>query len=255
MSAKNKLVNALIEDIFVDPSAPFAIQFADWIAESSRFREFAETYRTKIRKKVRSAHDAQRLEDLRIELETAFLLLQERQFALAYEQYGVGKTRSPDFTVTFRTHTLFNVEVARLRDTAARRDLETAIGASANAQPLRDEAGRQINRLIDLVCGKLGQMQPGVSNLLFVSTTSQTPDLEGTMAHLRERAERRDTALFSRAEFDDATDFFKHYLRLSGLLVRSASNMTPSTVSLWINKQAKHPLAPKICSLLQRIGA
>jgi hypothetical protein len=108
-----------------------------------------------------------------------------------------------------------------------------------------------MNRLIDLVCSKLGQMQPGVSNLLFVSTNShQSPDLEGTMAHLRERAERKDAALFSRAEFDDAPDFFKHYLRLSGLLVRSAT----STLSLWINKQAKHPLAPKICTLLQRMG-
>ena len=53
------------------------------------------------------------LKDLRAELETAVLLLRDERFTLEYEKYVATKQRGQDFTVTFKTHTPFNVEVRR----------------------------------------------------------------------------------------------------------------------------------------------
>ena len=59
--------------------------------------------------------------DLRCELCVAYKLLQERKFEVAYEQDGLRKGRAPDFTVTWKTHTVFNVEVKRFRGSVASR--------------------------------------------------------------------------------------------------------------------------------------
>ena len=68
-------------------------QVESFIRASRPFRAFAETYRDKIRKKLRIAKDAEGLQDLRLELEIAYLLVQERKFKVEYEKHGVGKQR------------------------------------------------------------------------------------------------------------------------------------------------------------------
>ncbi len=93
---------------------PVAEEVVGWLAESRRFRAFAEAHRDKIRKKLRGARDADARRDVRAELRVAHLLLADRRIELAFEAYGSGKP-GPDFTVTFRGERAFNLEVTRLR--------------------------------------------------------------------------------------------------------------------------------------------
>src|SRR4051794_4247468 len=150
--------NELLSYIFDDPSQALAAQFADWVAASIRFRAFATTYRDKIRKKIRGVRDAEGLGDLWVELETAYILLQERRFSVEYEKYGVGKSRGPDFCVTFKARVPFNLEVTRVRGSDG-----------AGGQPGIDRH-YEIGKLVDTVCGKLGQMLPSMINVLIVVT-------------------------------------------------------------------------------------
>src|SRR5690349_11481832 len=105
----------LLPYIFSNTRLPLAAQFAQWVQASPRFRTFAETYRDKIRKKVRGIMEVEGYGDLQAELATAFFLVQERRFMVEYEKYGTGKQRGPDFSVTYKTHIRFDVEVTRLR--------------------------------------------------------------------------------------------------------------------------------------------
>src|SRR5438876_1487074 len=95
--------------IFGNMRLPLAVQFAYWVQESPRFRAFAETYRDKIRKKVRGISEAEGYGDLLAELATAYFLTLERRFLVEYEKYGVGQQRGPDFSVTYKTHIRFDV--------------------------------------------------------------------------------------------------------------------------------------------------
>src|SRR5215217_2936543 len=92
----------LLPYIFTNTRLPLALQFAQWVQESPRFRVFAETYRDKIRKKVCGITEADGYRDLQAELATAYFLVQERRFVVEYEKYGMGKQRGPDFSVTYK---------------------------------------------------------------------------------------------------------------------------------------------------------
>lgn len=215
-----------------------------WIGSSRRFKAFATTYRDKIRKKIRITQGTAGIQDLEAELETACWLLQDRRFTLAYEPYGSQKTRGPDFAITFKS-TTFNVEVTRIRST------ETEPAATPPLDPQHTAA-----RLIDTVCDKLGQMRPGMINVLVVVTDGdfiRALDLYQAMARLKERAERQDPNLFSRHRFASTAAFFKLYLRLSAGLVRTPANQDGTTHSLlWTNNQARHALPGPIRTILQR---
>ena len=88
----------IVPYIFPNTRLPLAMQFAGWVEESPGFRVFAETYRDKIRKKVRIITGAEGYRDLQAELATANFLVLERRFLVEYEKYGVGKQRGPDFS-------------------------------------------------------------------------------------------------------------------------------------------------------------
>jgi hypothetical protein len=96
--------------------------------------------------------DEDGMKDLRAELETALWLLREKRFTLEYEKYAASKQRGPDFTVTFKTHTLFNVEVRRIR--------------SAKLDDADVEA--RIGKLMAALCDKVRQMPPSIVNLLWL---------------------------------------------------------------------------------------
>jgi hypothetical protein len=66
-----------------------------WLRSSRRFATFVTTFRDKIRKKLRVTQDQETLYDLRLELETAYLLLQERSLSLVYEPEQSRQVRSP----------------------------------------------------------------------------------------------------------------------------------------------------------------
>ncbi|HEU4327521.1 MAG TPA: hypothetical protein VFS21_30560 [Roseiflexaceae bacterium] len=211
---------------------PLTPSLAEWLAGSRRFAAFAEANRDKIRKKLRGAQEPQPALDLRVELETAALLLGERQLSLVYEPQGLGRTRGPDFAVDYTTSTRCMVEVTRLR----------APQSGAEPQP-------EAERLAEAVCGKLGQLLPQVANVLIVGveTGPLTPeDLALAIAALRRRAEQGDQRLLQRSAFRDTADFFKHFQRLSEVLVRG------QTPAAWVNPQARHPLPSRVRTALRR---
>src|ERR1051325_10195105 len=100
--------------------AQLAQPMGRWLAESRRFTAFVDDFRNKIRKKIRVTQERESLLDLRLELETAYLLLQERSLSLVYEPLLSGKSRGPDFAMSFTTSTAFMLEVTRLRSAPER---------------------------------------------------------------------------------------------------------------------------------------
>lgn len=230
MSALDDLFN----DIFDGKKPAFYPEFEGWVRGSRRYKAFASSYSTKIRAKLRNAEGESGLKDLRAELETAALLLHEERFTLEYEKYAASKQRGPDFTVTFKTHTPFNVEVRRLRS------VELDDG----------NTDAPTSKLITVLCDKVGQMPPSIINLLWLTaerSISET-DLSRAATTLRQLAERKTEDFFTRRGFKSASSFLKQYHQLSGIVShQSAENV------LWLNPLAKHKTPPEIVAAIQRL--
>jgi hypothetical protein len=227
--------------LFSDDAHPLALPLGRWIGESRRFAVFVETYRDKIRKKIRSMPDDQSLLDLRLELETAYRLLRESRFTVAYEPYRT-QGRSPDFAVTFTTSSTFNVEATRLRP-------RNPTASQDDSQLSMSHVTLDLERLSDSICGKLRQLTPQMINLLVVGVHAMAisdGDLTAAMQRLKQRAEQRDPALFKRHGFQDPADFFRRYGRLSGVIVYAES----CPAMLWLNSQATMALPAKIRTLV-----
>ena len=231
------LLNELISYLFDGQPHLFAAPMANWLASSRRFTTFVNAHHTKIRKKIRVAQGEENLRDLQLELETAYLLLQERSLSLAYEPQHPDLGRSPDFAVSFTTSLTFMVEVTRTRSTGSRALLSTN------------------DRFTDILCSKLGQLLLQRSNLLLIGVeTSLTTDddLHTTMLRIQQRAEGNDSAVIHKHGFRDRADFFSHYQRLSGLLLRGIPLQAGKLVMIWDNPQAKYPLPAKVRTALLR---
>jgi len=248
----------LLGYLFDDKPQPHILAgpMSGWIDSAPRFKAFATTYRDKIRKKIRVTQSSAGTKDLEVELAAAYWLLQEPHFSVAYEPYSSDKTRGPDFAVTFKS-TTFNVEVTRIGAREGARPLTATDDAPVESVTTPWLDPQQVGgRLADTVCDKLGQMRAGMVNVLLVATDSdfvRVLDVNQAMERLRERAERKEDSLFSRYGFVNAADFFKYYLRLSGVLVRSAGKQDGTADAiLWVNSQAKHPIPNPIRMILQR---
>lgn len=231
----------LVTYIFSGSRYSFAAPLAAWLDATPAFGRFTEAHRDKIRKKVRGLRDEESRRDLQAELAVAYWLLQERRFALEYEVYGAEKARGPDFTVLFRTHLRFNVEVTRLRPLPA-------------ADPA-DPAAAQ-NKILNTISAKLGQMPPSISNVLAVVADSPAYTADTVAAATRllgDRATHKDDAFFLHRGFTGARDFQRHYARLSAILFRALDPAAPPpSATLWPNPQARHPLSPDIATILQK---
>jgi hypothetical protein len=245
------LIDELLIYLFDGKPHLLAAQMETWLASSRRFTAFVNAFHNKIRKKLRATQEMESLLDLHLELETAYLLLQERSLSLVYEPQLGGKSRGPDFAVSFTTSLLFMVEVTRLRlgqdDT---RDPTQALAA--------DEAPKRSpfeERLTDMVCSKLGQLMPQRTNILLagVEAPGLTQDfLRAAMLQLQQRAERNDPAVLHGHGFRDRADFFRHYGRLSELLVRGPNLQEGGPMIGWVNPQGKYPLPSKVRTVLYR---
>jgi hypothetical protein len=230
------VLDDLLHDIFDGKQPAFYPEFEAWVRGSRRFRTFATSYRGKIRAKLKNARDEDRMKDLRAELLTAALLLRDERFTLEYEKYAASRQRGPDFTVTFKTHTLFNVEVRRIR----RIELDD------------EDAEARIGKLIAVLCDKLGQMPLGIHNLLWLVAENEISEEELTHAvtALRKLAERKDEAFFTRRGFDSAAGFLKQYHRLSGIVLHKSGEHL-----LWLNPLARHKVPPEIVTAVQRLSS
>jgi hypothetical protein len=219
MAAKT---DQLLADIFDSQYGPFSTEFEGWLRQSRRFRAFATHYRTKIRAKLRQANN---WKDVRAELETALLLLGERRFELEYEKYAALKERGPDFTVTFKTHTLFNVEVRRLKGEG---DATAESGSG---------------KLVAVIGEKVRQMPPSVINLLWLACEggADEEDVAQAALTLRQLAEAKEEAFFQRQRYPNARAFLKQYQQLSGIVLRQHNRQT-----VWLNPLARHAAPPEI---------
>lgn len=218
-------VDTLLQEIFAGQHLALQAEFAGWLRDSRRFKAFATQYRDKIRAKLRGAQGDAGILDMRAELATAALLLREDRFALQYEAYAAAKQRGPDFTVTFKGHTLFNVEVRRIR-----------------SREWDDEAARQA-KLIAILCDKVGQMPPSIVNLLWLTAERPLVEIDITQATttLMQKAASKDEAFFTQRGFASAADFLRQYRHLSAIILRHDG---VSVVVL--NAQARHKAPPDI---------
>lgn len=224
----------LLDYIFDGQKPPLYAEFEGWVRTSRRFKAFATDYRSKIRSKLKNAHANGGILDLRAELQAAVLLLREERFTLEYEKYAASKQRGPDFTVTFKTHTPFNVEVRRIRSVEL--DIE--------------DSDMQINKLMAVLCDKVRQMPPSIVNLLWLMAEREISedDLTRTVTTLRQLAERKSEDFFTRRGFESAADFLKSYQRLSGIVLhQSGKNI------IWLNALARHKTPPEIVTAIQRL--
>lgn len=208
-----------------------------WMETSTRYTAFVETYRDKIRKKIRVTRDPESALDLYSELEAAACLLTDRRLALTYEPVASEKRRGPDYAVTYRANRVFYVEVTRLR-------------VEEGDLPIRDEdRARKEQRILRILLGKLGQMQPGAANLLLIHTAGELArsiDLERLMQDVKARVEGKDPAFFAASRYPSPAAFYKDFLRLSGIVLWA----TGGPVSLWVNRQARPGLEEKVLRLV-----
>jgi hypothetical protein len=242
MGAKIKN-DQLLAYLFDDKPHPLFGPMSRWLDSSRGFKAFATEYRDKIRKKIRITQSDSAIQDLTAELDVAYQLVRQKPFTVAYEPYGSQKARGPDFAVAFKSFT-FNVEVTRIHTG----HLETS------EKPPHFDPQQVNGRLGDTVCDKLGQMRPGMSNVLIIVTAANffaALDLDQAMTQLKDRVEQKEEGLYG---FVKPADFFKYFLRLSAILTRTpGSRETRDCANLWLNTQAKHPLTNALKNTLQKL--
>jgi hypothetical protein len=229
------------QDRFAEaPQSDLALsgELRQWMEGSPRFTAFIETYRDKVRKKIRVTRDPESILDLRCELEVAACLLSDRRLEAAYEPYASEKRRGADFAVTYRTNLVFNIEVARIR--------------SEEGEPDSIDLGRKEERITRILLDKLGQMQPGMANLLVIHVrpeVAQLIDLGRLLHALKVRAEGKDPSFYSIARYTGPAAFFKDFSHLSGILLWSPA---PADLfrRLWVNKQARPEPPEKVLRLV-----
>jgi hypothetical protein len=210
-------------------------ELLQWMEASSRFSAFVETYRDKIRKKIRLTREPESALDLRGELEVAYCLLSDRRLAVAYEPYASAKRRGPDFAVTYRANLVFNIEVARMR-------------MEESDLPRKEE------RFLRILLYKLGQMQPGMPNLLVIHTRKEMArliDLGKLMQEIKTRVEGKDPSFYEISRYASPAAFYKDFLHLSGILLWAAL----PEAQLWVNKQARPALAVEVFRLVSSLSS
>lgn len=224
----------LLAFILAGTPPAFSDEFKEWVRGSRRFKAFAGEYRTKIRAKVKTATGESAVKDLRAELEAALLLLREERFTVEYETYAASKQRGPDYTVTFKTHTPFNVEVRRIR----------------SVEREQNDDGASVTKLMSVLCEKVGQMPPGIVNVLWLAGEGplSKEELQTGVMTLQKMAELPAHDFFMRRGFRSAGDFSKQVQRLSGIVLRF-----PQTNAVWQNKNARHLLPRELVIILERL--
>jgi hypothetical protein len=226
----------LIDYVFEGQPHLLSEALMQWMEASSRFTGFVEAYRDKIRKKIRVTREPESVQDLRGELEVAYCLLNDRRLIVTYEPYASAKRRGPDFAVTYRANLVFNIEVARIRVE------ESGVGGI--------DLPRKEERILRILLDKLGQMQPGMANLLVIHTREdlvRSIDLDRLMQEVKTRAEGKDPSFYAASRYTSPAAFYKDFLHLSGILLWAAE------AQLWVNKPARPGLAEKVLRLVSSL--
>jgi hypothetical protein len=226
----------LIAYVFQDQPGTLSGELDQWMEDSSRFTAFVETYRDKIRKKIRVAREPESLLDVRSELAVAHSLLSDRRLDMVYEPYASAKGRGPDFSVTYRANLVFNVEVARMRAEES--------GVEGIDLPRKEE------RFLRILLYKLGQMQPGMPNLLVIHTRQELArslELGRLMQEIKTRVEGKEPSFYEISRYASPAAFYKDFLHLSGIVLWAAGTQQ------WVNKQARPALAAEVLRLVSSL--
>jgi hypothetical protein len=198
-----------------DSGHPMTAELSSMLAGSSRFAAFAEAHREKIRKKLRTAGDAEALNGVRAELRVARLLLGDPRIDLAFEEGGT--SGGPDFTVRYRGGQPIACEVTRMRRPASE----------------VHDAGP--------VLTKLRQLRPSIPNVLIIAIGGRRPDeldVESGVRWLRRRADTKDESFFTRHGFAGTRDFYARFLRLSAVIAWCEAASGEAGASPWTNRSA-----------------
>ncbi len=227
----------LLESIFENRAHSLSAVYGDWLSSSRRFTKFSEDYQTKIRKKIRLAAESEIGSDLHLEFETAFLMLREDALTVEYEPEHRQAGRSADFAVTFTSSMRFMVEVTRLHVTDSMAH------------------GRIRDRLLDTICGKLGQLKSSSANIVVIGVDAESltqAALASTLKTLQQRAEQNDKDVVQKHGYKNRSDFFDHYRRLSAVMVRGVPLQGKAGCEFCENTLTKYPLPSKIKTTLIR---
>ncbi|MBX3004103.1 MAG: hypothetical protein KF828_09095 [Anaerolineales bacterium] len=216
-------IQNLLEDIFGGQQSSLRSEFEGWLRSSRRFYTFAYEYRNKIRAKVHNAQHPGSREDLRAELELAATLSAQPSFAVEYERFAARKTRGPDFSVRFKSHTEFHIEVRRVQ--------------------------AQAPRLAQIVAEKARQLPSGAINLLWLASEYplSVEEIAASLQTLRQlsaQAAPEDAVLGYR----NPAALRKQLPRLSAILVWQAGQAT-----LWPQPAARHSVPPELANSLRRL--
>jgi hypothetical protein len=128
-----------------------------------------------------------------------------------------------------------------------------AHGAASNGAAIPGatiDPPRKETRLLRILLYKLGQMQPGMPNLLVVHAGDEQArriDLNRFMQAVKTRAEARDPAFYTTARYTSPAAFYKDFLHLSAVMLWTAEPQ------LWVNKQARPGLEEKVLKLLSTL--
>lgn len=220
----------LLEYLLDGGAHPLRDALTTWIGSSRRFAAFAEAFKTKVRKKLRTTEAGQATLDLGFELETAHALLTERSFRVVYEPTAGGGARGPDFAVSRNGKEPFLVEVTRLH--------------GEGALPIQ-------RRLGGVVGGKLGQFQRSAPNVLVVGT-----EIGGVSSDLVRQAittwkrslETAAHALPEAATPSQRGRSFQQLRRLSLVVVRGEGG----SMATWTNPEAALELEARTRTTLLR---
>lgn len=214
------------------PGSDLIDEIASWAAAVPRFRSFVAAYREKIRKKVRSARDADATAEVRSELLVARLLLADRRFELAFEAFPAG-TAGPDFSVAFGSAT-FTLEV-----THPRRPLDEGVLASTIVTKLRQLPPSVANVLVVVTDRDLGAPDaPGGPEDQRGATAPAPVDIGAAVRALRGRVDARDVAFLTSRGFPTPRAFYDRFLRLGAVIVMRET-ATGGEASAWLNASAR----------------
>ncbi len=230
--------SSVLATIFEQESAAL-MATAPWLATPAQFEKFLRTYHDKIRRKARLSHSLESRLDLLAELAVAWLLVRDRQFAVEYEKPLPNRRGGPDFTATFKTHTIVNVEVRHLR----------------SGENTSSDGGTRGNKWAYAVCDKVRQLPvTGFNTIaLVVDETMSVEDLAPVMKQLKLHAERKDEAYFNQRGLS-VPDFFTYYGRLHAIVVCGYASDIPRMRASWFNKEARRVLPPDLQRTLSVLG-
>ena len=106
----------LTDSVFGATTSRFRTQFMAWCRDSDSFASFAERYRDKLRHKVLGAKVTEDLEDLRYEVEVAYLFSKCSDLPLSYERFESSTRRAPDYSSDLPSGDILHIEVKRIRE-------------------------------------------------------------------------------------------------------------------------------------------